>query len=366
MYSSQCRPEAANLLGAEGSASQGTRGSDKRETLLAGDGTERAAGLEAAARAIQQAESILITTHINPDGDAIGSSLGLWHIARAAGKTACVVNQDGAGTRYLFLPGAGGIETDTQQVFDLGVAVDCGGIGRVGRVRDALERCKTVMRIDHHLAGEPFGDIEYLDPDAAAVGEMIVEIAHALDLPVSAEAAACLLASIVEDTGCFQFSRVSALSLRICAELVAAGADLHSVVQQLYWRNPEGAARLRGACLTRMRTQCGGRLAWTAASTTDFDQFGATEEDADEVVHDMLRIGTVEVAVLLRESAKDYRVSLRSRDSVDVASLAREFGGGGHERAGGCRIGKGEADVAALIAAAAQRLEKPGNTPGVP
>ena len=213
------------------------------------------------------------------------------------------------------------------------------------------------------------GEIIFYDPAelaTAAVGEMIVEIARALAVPVSPQAATCLLASIVEDTGCFQFSRVSALSLRICAELVAAGADLHSVVQQLYWRNPEGAARLRGACLTRMRTQCGGRLAWTAASTTDFDQFGATEEDADEVVHDMLRIGTVEVAVLLRESAKDYRVSLRSRDSVDVASLAREFGGGGHERAGGCRIGKGEADVAALIAAAAQRLEKPGNTPGVP
>ncbi len=364
MYSSQCRPEAANLPEAGLYASPGGRGSG-RETLLACDTTERAAGLEAAARAIQQAGSVLITTHVNPDADAIGSSLGLWHILRAAGKSACVVNQDGAGTRYQFLPGADGIETDTQQVFDLGVAVDCGGIGRVGLIRGALERCKTVMRIDHHLAGEPFGDITWLDPDAAAVGEMIVEIARALDLPVSAEAAACLLASIVEDTGCFQFSSVSALSLRTCADLVEAGADLHGVVQQLYWHNPEGAARLRGACLTRMRTQCGGRLAWTVAGSADFNQFGATEEDADEVVHDMLRIGTVEVAVLLRESAKDYRVSLRSRDSVDVASLAREFGGGGHERAGGCRIGKSDSDLAALIAAAARRLENPGNTSGV-
>lgn len=321
--------------------------------------SEVSSGLTAAVEALRQAGSVLITTHVNPDGDAIGSALGLYHALKAAGKDAVVVNQDGAGQRYRFLPGASLIATSTDRVCDLGVAVDCADIRRVGSARDALERCSRVLRIDHHQTGQSFGDIQYLDPDAAAVGEMVADIAAAMGLPITPDAAICLLASIVEDTGCFQFSRVSPLTLRICGDLVQAGADLHQVVQSIYWRNSEGSARLRGACLQRMETECAGKLAWTVATLEELNRLGAVEEDADEIVHDMLRIGTVELAVLLRESATDYRVSFRSRERVDTGKLAGTFGGGGHERAAGCRVGKEESQIARLLAASRAALEAP-------
>lgn len=324
--------------------------------------TTHATGLESAAEALRQAERILITTHINPDGDAAGSALGLAHILNAAGKAAQVVSQDGAGRRYRFLPGADQILTSASGTYDLGVAVDCANPSRTGTVKNALLACPHVLRIDHHAVGHAFGDIQYVDPTAAAVGEMIVRLADCLQdsLPsgkvMPPQAAECLLASIVEDTGCFQFETVTPHTLQICARLVEAGASLHRVVQNIFWMNEPGAARLQACCIERMTLECGGRLAWTVASLADFAEFGAVEEDADEVVHKLLAIRGVEAGLLLREDTADYRVSLRSRANVNVAEIAREFGGGGHAHAAGCRLPKSAASLRALISAIARRL----------
>jgi len=318
--------------------------------------TPGATGLRAAAAELRQAGRILITTHINPDGDAIGSALGLMHILRAAGKEAVAAAQDGFGGRYGFLPGSGEIVRTAEGSFDLGVAVDCGNVDRVGSVKEALLRCPRILRVDHHAVGEPFGHVEYLDTSAAAVGEMIAAIAFELGVPVPAEAGVCLLASIVEDTRCFQFESVSHRTLQICAGLVEAGADLHSVIQQLFWRNSPGAVRMAGRCLEDFRLEFGGRLAWTVASLRDFERYGAIAEDMDEVVHELLSIEGVEVALLLRESETDHRVSLRSRNFVDVAEIAREFGGGGHVRASGCRIRKDPEALQRLIESIGARL----------
>lgn len=312
--------------------------------------------MEAAANAILRAHSIMITTHVNPDGDAIGSSLGLWHILRALRKQVDVITQDGAGQRYHFLPGADAINTSSGRAYDLGIAVDCGGIDRVGAAQELLRSCGTVMRVDHHAVGRPFGDVEFLDARAAAVGEMITALAESMGATIPPEAGECLLASIVEDTGCFQFESVSPASFRICADLVEAGADLHRVVQNLFWRNSEAATRMTGHCLETMTLDFDGRLAWTIASVEDFTRFGASQEDMDDVVHKLLSIADVEVAILLRETSGDYRVSLRSRDYVDVADVAEEFGGGGHRRAAGCRISRAPDAVQSLVASAGKRL----------
>ncbi len=314
------------------------------------------AGLQAALDELRRAGSILITTHINPDGDAIGSSLGLMHLLRAAGKQAVVASQDGYGGRYGFLPGAGEILTAVEGRCDLGVAVDCGNVDRVGSMKDALLACGRVLRVDHHAAGESFGDVEYLDTSAAAVGEMIAALAPGLGVRLPREAGVCLLASIVEDTRCFQFENVSPRTLRICSELVEAGADLHSVIEHLFWRNSAGAVRMIGRCLEDFRMEFAGQLAWTVASLQDFERYGAIAEDMDDVAHELLSIEGVEVALLLREAETDHRVSLRSRSRVDVAEIAREFGGGGHLRAAGCRIGKSPEAVRRLIQSIGRRL----------
>ncbi|MEI6913563.1 MAG: bifunctional oligoribonuclease/PAP phosphatase NrnA [Armatimonadota bacterium] len=316
----------------------------------------QAAGIRDAANAIQSASSILITTHINPDGDAIGSALGLWHILKALGKRSVVVTQDGAGQRYQFLPGAADISTNTDATFDLGIAVDCGNIVRVGKAGQYLRACRHMMRIDHHAVGESFGDLEFIDTNAAAVGEMITALAEEMGAAIPAEAGNCLLASIVEDTGCFQFSSVSPQSFRICADLVESGADLHWVVQNLFWRNSEGAVRMAGKCLQVHHRDFGGQLAWTIAALDDFAHFGAIQEDMDEVVHDLLGIDGVEVALLLRESQKSYRISLRSRNYVDVAGIASEFGGGGHHKAAGCQIDRTDDAMQSLIQAIGRHL----------
>lgn len=314
-------------------------------------------GLQAAAAIIKQAKSVIVTTHINPDGDAIGSALGLMHILRSMGKKARVVTQDGAGQRYRFLPGAQEINEPSLQDYDLGIAVDCGNISRVGTARSVLDACPLVLRIDHHAVGESFGDIEYLDAQAAAVGEMVAALADEMGAPIGPEAGVCLLASIVEDTGCFQFASVTPRTFQICSELVAAGADLHGVVQQLFWRNPEGAVKLKGHCLESMTVDSEGRLAWALASREDFDRYGAVQEDVDDVVNGLLSVDGVEVAVLLRETDTDYRVSLRSREYVDVAEVAQQFYGGGHRRAAGCRLAKSEVAVRGLLSAIVQRFK---------
>ncbi len=314
-------------------------------------------GLHAAAGAIRTADSILITTHVNPDGDAIGSALGLMHILRVMGKKADVAAQDGPGQRYTFLPGADDILLSVDNIYDLGIAVDCGNIDRVGNIKKALLSCGKVIRIDHHALGHAFGDIEYLDSSAAAVGEMITALTDVMEVPVPKEAGLCLLASIVEDTGAFQFDSVSARTLTICSELVAAGSDLHWVVQNLFWKHPAGAVRLCGHCLETMTLEYGGTVAWTTASLDDCRRYGAIEEDVDGVVHSLLSIAGVEVAILLRESGKDFRVSLRSRDYVDTAEIAREFGGGGHTKAAGCRLPKDPTAFQALLSAVKKRLD---------
>jgi len=315
-----------------------------------------ASGLEETVEHLHAASTVLITTHVNPDGDAIGSSLGLMHILESLGKSVDVVTQDGFGQRYGFLPGADRIATIADGPWDTGIAVDCGGIDRVGSVKSLLESCSTVMRIDHHPVCERFGDLEYLDPRAAAVGEMIALIADRLGAHLSPEASECLLTSIVEDTGCFQFESVSPATLRVCAMLVETGADLHSVVQAIYWRNNPGAVRMGGACLEAMRLELDGRLAWTVASLEDFGRYGTVQEDVDEVVHGLLSVDGVEIAILLRETDSDYRVSLRSRSTADVASLARQFGGGGHFHAAGCRLPRDPEAVRRLVDAAARVL----------
>ncbi|MEJ5297294.1 MAG: bifunctional oligoribonuclease/PAP phosphatase NrnA [Armatimonadota bacterium] len=322
----------------------------------AADAQALASGLEAAVDELRRAGRILITTHINPDGDAIGSSLGLMHLLRAAGKDAVVASHDGYGGRYGFLPGAEEIVRFPAGSFDLGVAVDCGNVDRVGSVKDSLLACGRVMRIDHHAVGDPFGDVEYLDTSAAAVGEMIAALAPGLEVRISREAGQCLLASIVEDTRCFQFESVSPRTLRICAELVDAGADLHDVIQNLFWRNSAGAVRMVGRCLEDFRLEFGGKLAWAMASLEDFRRYQAIAEDMDDVAHELLSIEGVEVALLLREAEADHRVSLRSRNFVDVAAIAREFGGGGHLRAAGCRISKSPEALRSLLDSIGSRL----------
>lgn len=306
-------------------------------------------GLELASAALLRAKKVLITTHINPDGDAIGSALGLAHILWSMGKEADVVSQDGAGQRYQFLPGSERILTDAEGEYDTGIAVDCANAGRTGSVCGSLLACPTVIRVDHHAVGQSFGDIEYMDTRAAAVGEMITEIADHMGARIPREAGVCLLASIVEDTGCFQFSSASERTFQICSELVASGADFHWVVQKLFWSVPTGALRLRGKLLDKMNLEADGRLAWTLASDKDLEEYGAIHEDMDEVAHDLLRGDKVEVAVLLRETSKDYRVSLRSKSVVNVAEAARQFGGGGHALAAGCRISRTEGALESLL-----------------
>lgn len=317
-------------------------------------------GLARAAEALLRSKRTLITTHINPDGDAIGSALGLAHILWAMGRHADVVSQDGAGQRYQFLPGSERILTEADGEYDTGIAVDCANASRTGTVSQSLLACHTVIRVDHHAVGQSFGDIEYMDTRAAAVGEMITELADRMGARLSREAGVCLLASIVEDTGCFQFSSASERTFQICGELVASGADFHWVVQRLFWSVPTGALRLRGKLLKEMHLEADGRLAWAIASVDDLEKYGAIHEDMDEVAHDLLRGDTVEVAVLLRETPGDYRVSLRAKSAVNVAEVAKQFGGGGHALAAGCRIGNEQEKLKALLCALHKAIENSG------
>jgi phosphoesterase RecJ-like protein len=291
---------------------------------------------------LRRARRVLLTCHRNPDGDAIGSELAIAELAATFGVEAVIINRDAAPTTLAELPGihavrvADAIDDETLDGFDLVVTVECPELDRCGF--HGLDR-RPILNIDHHLANPAYGEVNVIDEEAAAVGEMVWSMYKAAGVTPSVHAATNTYVALVTDTGDFRYSNARPRAFAAAAEMVAAGAHPPTVAEWVHDGRTESSVRLLGEALKTLRFACEGRLASLAVGIEAFAAAGADSTDTEEIINVPRAISGVEAVVFCKQWEPNMvKVSLRSRGDVDVRSVAAHFGGGGHTNAAGCAI----------------------------
>ncbi len=287
---------------------------------------------------IQNNHSFLVVAHENPDGDAIGSTLGLALALRDIGKDVTAFNVDGVPDIMGFIPEndflVNGVPTD--KVFDVCFVLDSGDLRRAGI--DVKAIAQTVINVDHHPHSD-FGDICYLDTEASATAVMIYRILEACEYDISTSVAKCLYLGILSDTGSFRYSSANPEAFDVSSKLVERGVDPWEMACSLYESYPPERMKLLSLVLPSLDISPCGRYASMAMTLEDLRQSGATSEHADGFVNYPRAIRGVEVALFFNQKdAQTFKVSFRSRGTVDVGTLSRELGGGGHHNAAGATL----------------------------
>ncbi len=289
---------------------------------------------------IRLGNRFLLTSHINPDGDAIGSELGLARLLRSMGKGAVVWNRDPIPTIYRPLPGSDRIHTGEEPPagfpdrFDGIIVLECPSPDRTGLEQHLSAR--PVINIDHHLGNQLYGSVNWVDSAAPAVGEMVYRLAQGLKLTLDPETASCLYLTLVTDTGGFRFSNATPAAFEAAAALVRDGAHPEQVSQWLYESQPLAVVRLIGEMLQTLQIHEGGRVATARLTPEMFGRVGAQPGDSEGLIDFPRSIAGVEAVALIRQREDGtHKVSLRSRGEVDVEKIARHHGGGGHRNAAG-------------------------------
>ncbi|MCS6873599.1 MAG: bifunctional oligoribonuclease/PAP phosphatase NrnA [Pyrinomonadaceae bacterium] len=292
---------------------------------------------------IEKNTNFAVTTHVRPDGDGIGSSLGLYWLLLSLGKQAEVIVRDPIPSYYLMLPGADRIrqvdEIDRQ--YDAVFVIECSDIDRPG-IRN-LEK-QFIVNIDHHVTCERFGDINWIDSTASAVGEMIYNLCKAIGGRITREIAECLYMALITDTGSFHFSNTTDRTLKVASELVKVGVNPSKISEIVYNSYPWSRIELLRRVLNTVKRDPSGRVAWMRQSLQMVEEAGAVDGDHAGFVNIPLSAKEVEAVIYMRETQpQTYRVSFRSKGNIDVSKVAEKFGGGGHKNAAGCRV-KGDWD----------------------
>lgn len=315
------------------------------------------------ARVLSPGKRICLTTHVNPDGDGLGSEVGLVHLLAAQGVSATIANPTATPPRFDFLfADLPGVDRSHEAVKELRRAdviavLDISDLGRLGMLAETVRgRGVPVACIDHHVSpGTLPAGPRYLDATAAATAELIVEIAMANDWPLTREAARALYVGIMTDTGGFRFSNTHPRTLRVAAELLDQGIDPEAIYLDVYAGAPEGRVRLLAEALQTLVVEPDHGLAWITVPPGSVERHGVTSDDLDGVVEHARSIAGIRMAMLFREIAQGrIKVSLRSVGPVDVASFAKPFGGGGHVKAAGLSLEGSLADVQSILLAAAR------------
>lgn len=308
--------------------------------------------LPQAAEAIRKAQSIVMACHVSPDGDALGSLLGLALALAPLGKDLTLLSQDGVPTIYRFLPHCDLVQPTTERAhFDLALVLDCGDLARVGdRILPIIARAETVVDIDHHAPVGAFGDIRVLDTQSASTCEIVYTLLQTMGLPLTPDLAACLFTGVTTDTGSFRYRNVSPQTLRVAARLVEAGARPADISEHVFENKTFAATRLLGHALSSLAQADNGRIVWAHITAHDFQALQATDEDTEGIVGPVRGVRGVDVGILFRETltpdgSPSIRISLRSRPGIDVAQVAQQFGGGGHALAAGCTLALPLADA---------------------
>ncbi len=295
--------------------------------------------MAAACKMLDEASTVVIATHVDPDGDAVGSSLGLAGLLRVEGKTVTVYDRDPVPYNYKFLPGAESLGDRLPEACDLLCLLDCSSRERAGEKLAAWRGARRTLCIDHHLTATAEADLNLIYPEASATGELVYELARVRNPGFGADIALNLYTAILTDTGSFRYSNASPSAFAAAGDLVARGVNPWDVTQQVYESHPLARIKLLALVLETLQLSPSGRAASVTVTREMFAATGSNSEFTDGMINYPRSIAGVEVAFMVRETGdNEYKVSFRSRGRVNVAELAAEYGGGGHHNAAGCRM----------------------------
>jgi phosphoesterase RecJ-like protein len=314
------------------------------------------------ATALIGARHVALTTHVNADGDGIGSEIGLWYLLRAHGVSVSIVNPTRIPQRFNFLipEGADASVHAVREIAraDVVASLDIGDMARLGELATIIrKRDPLFVCIDHHVgpANLPSGPC-LIAPEATATAELVFDLANVAGWPLTPESAQALYVGLLTDTGGFRFSNTKARALRVAAALLEEGVDPESIYASVYASAPEGRVRLLAEVLQTLVVEPDVGLAWVSVPADALRRHDVTADDLDGIVEFPRSIAGVRMALLFRHIGSGrIKVSFRSMGEVDVAALAHQFGGGGHHRAAGASLSGTMADVEEQVLRAARR-----------
>jgi phosphoesterase RecJ-like protein len=303
---------------------------------------------------IRNSSTFVITSHIDPDGDAVGCILAICSVLKRLGKTAKVVCEDPVPPSYTFLEGADQVVSSPDGAAgvaaEVAMVVDAATLERTGWAAEVVGRCKTVVNIDHHRSNGYFGDHNIVEKAAGACGEIVFRLLQAMGIDLAMNEAEALYVAILSDTGCFRFPTTSAETLKIAAHLLEVGVKPYHVASRIYWQKSLPSLKILGDALSSIEVTDGGSVATMEITQAMYRTSGASGVDTEGFANYPRSIDGVAVGVLLRETdSGHFRVSLRAAEGYDVDVVARAFGGGGHATAAGFRIEGDLEDVKARI-----------------
>ena len=313
----------------------------------------------------KQYQTFAISTHVNPDGDAIGSELALFLFLEKLGKTVKIFNTDLVPKKYRFLPYWNKIKNakaSTNFCPEVLVILDASSRERIGDfLSKTLIPTHAVINIDHHITAEAFGDYNIIIPTASSTAEIIYKFIKSTQIPIDEVSALCLYTGVIFDTGCFRYSNATPETHRIAADLIEIGDFApDEVYRHVYEHLSLGKIHLLGQTLRTLELTSDGKIAWVLVTQSMLKETKTTLDDVEGFVKQIQAIKNVEVAICVCELPNGKtKVSLRSEGRVNVAALAAEFNGGGHERASGCRINLPYASaIKALVESAKQHIQE--------
>ena len=298
---------------------------------------------------LKACERVLVASHTNPDGDAIGSLIAMGLAMKALGKRVTMYNESPIPAVYQFLPAIDGISDRIADfsVYDTALVLDCGDLERVGEAYAAVGVVPIIINIDHHVTNTRFGHLQYIDTDACSSAEIVYRLIRDLAVTISEAMAWSIYTGILTDTGSFRFSNTNRAAFSICEEMLSIGVDPWMVAQYVYGTYSLGRIKLLNLALDTIELAHDGKVSLMTVTRKMLEKTGTRPEDADGMINYARGIEDVRLAVLIQQDGNGnsvsngngpYHVSLRSDGSVDVAAIAAAFGGGGHASAAGFNV----------------------------
>lgn len=295
---------------------------------------------------LEKYDKFLLTTHVNPDGDAVGSLLGLKYILQSYAERIDLVIEDSVPEYLSFLSEVEDIYlsdelaiTERKADYDLVFVVDCGELDRIGNVADLISADSKLVNIDHHDDNQEYGSYNYVDSTVSSAGELVYDLAVELGANFKKDFGMAIAAAIITDTGNFKFSNTTPKAHRIIADMLELGIDTEKIIKKVYQTENYSSLKLKGKVLADLKLAGEQNIAWASVSQQDLDSFGADWEDTEGLVNSIRSVKGIEVGVLFKEAAEEKtRVSFRSNEYFAVNEFAHQFEGGGHPRAAGCTV----------------------------
>jgi phosphoesterase RecJ-like protein len=312
---------------------------------------------------IEAGDDFLVVSHVNPDGDAISSTVAVGWLLHKLGKKFTMMNEGACPRKFHYLWGAEQIIDHSQaastEKFTRVIAVDCADYKRIGKVADRFSEEVRIANIDHHPTNDYYGDVHLIRPNAAATAEILYDLLNVFAIEWDETIATCIYTGLLTDTGGFRYSNTTANVMRIASSLLSYGVKANDLSEMLLERLTRSHVALLKRALNTLTFNEDSSVCWLSVLLSDMEETNASNEDLEGLVQYPRNIEGVQIGILFKEVRTDvFKVSMRSSGAADVAKLAQLFGGGGHVRAAGCTIeGKLEDIIARVVSEAEKELK---------